>query len=68
MRAPGSFSCGPNAEQKFDFEPHDFQFVFALNGESAGTPEYENTDFGPKTKKLTKVYVRPEIEEEREEF
>ena len=68
MRALGSFSCGPNPEREYDFEPHDFRFVFALNGETGKSAEYQNTDLGPKTKKLTEVYVRPQIEEEREEI
>ena len=66
MRALGSFSCGPNPEKEYDFEPHDFQFVFALNGECTQEAVYQNIDFGPKTQKLTDVYIRPKIEEERE--
>ena len=68
MRALGSFSCGPNPEKEYDFEPHDFQFVFALNGETGKKATYKDMDLGPKTKKLTEVYIRPRIEEEREEI
>ena len=38
MRALGSYSCGPNPEKEDDFVPHDFRFVFALNGEETEQP------------------------------
>ena len=66
MRAIGSFSCGPNPERELDFEPHDFRFVFAFNGESADTPEYFLKNLGNKTEKLTEVYERVKIETERD--
>ena len=66
MRAIGSFSCGPNPERHLDFEPHDFRFVFAFNGESADTPEYFLKNLGNKTEKLTEVYERVKIETERD--
>ncbi len=66
MRAIGSFSCGPNPEREFDFEPHDFRFVFAFNGETADTPQYFLKNLGNKTEKLSGVYERIKIETERE--
>ncbi len=66
MRALGSHSCGPNPERELDFEPHDFQFVFAINGEDTEKPEYFLTDFGPKTKKLTEIYTYVPLTSERE--
>jgi beta-galactosidase/evolved beta-galactosidase subunit alpha len=67
MRALGSHSCGPNPEKELDFEPHDFQFVFAFNGEEVAEPQYFLKDFGEKTKKLTDVYVYTRLTAEREE-
>ena len=66
MRAIGSFSCGPNPERHLDFEPHDFRFVFAFNGENTDTPEYFLKNLGNKTEKLTEVYTRLKIETERD--
>lgn len=66
MRALGSHSCGPNPERELDFEPHDFEFVFAINGESTDEPEYAFTNFGPKTKKLTEEYRYIPLTSERE--
>lgn len=65
MRALGSFSCGPNPEREFDFEPHDFRFVFALNGETGDKPQYFLKNMGEKTQKLTDVYERIKLEAER---
>jgi len=57
MRALGSQSCGPNPEVEADFEPHDFRFVFALNGEEIqDVPEHFNEEIGLKTQKLTERY------------
>ncbi|MBQ3088564.1 MAG: hypothetical protein IJC36_02900 [Clostridia bacterium] len=67
MRALGSHSCGPNPERELDFEPHDFEFVFAFNGENAGEPEYFLKDLGAKTQKLSDVYVYTPLTSEREE-
>lgn len=67
MRALGSHSCGPNPEQWLDFEPHDFKFVFAINGEQiSDSPEYFLTELGEKTKKLTELYTYTPLESERE--
>lgn len=66
MRALGSHSCGPNPEKYLDFEPHDFEFVFAFNGENSDSPEYFLKDFGPKTQKLSDVYVYTPLKAERE--
>ena len=66
MRALGSHSCGPNPERELDFEPHDFRFVFAFNGEAAAEPEYFLKDFGAKTEKLSDVYVYTPLTAERE--
>ncbi len=66
MRALGSFSCGPNPEKEFDFAPHDFRFVFALNGEKGEKPQYFLKNLGNKTEKLTEVYERVKIETERD--
>jgi len=66
MRALGSHSCGPNPERELDFEPHDFEFVFAFNGEGVNEPEYFLKDLGAKTKKLTDVYVYTPLTAERE--
>ncbi len=66
MRALGSFSCGPNPEKEFDFAPHDFRFVFALNGETGEKPQYFLKNLGNKTEKLTEVYERVKIETERD--
>lgn len=67
MRALGSHSCGPNPEIELDFEPHDFEFVFAFNGEKSDEPEYFLKDFGAKTQKLSDVYVYVPLTAEREE-
>lgn len=56
-------SCGPEPEEEYDFE-----FVFAVNGESGDKPEYFLNDLGSKTKKLTERYIRPAVAEEREEL
>lgn len=66
MRALGSHSCGPNPERELDFEPHDFEFVFAFNVEDCGEPEYFLKDLGAKTKKLSDVYVYEPLTAERE--
>lgn len=66
MRAIGSFSCGPNPEKELDFEPHDFRFVFAFNGETSDAPEYFLKNLGNKTERLTEVYTRLKIETERD--
>lgn len=67
MRALGSFSCGPNPEREFDFEPHDFRFSFALDAAApAAEPLYANCGWEQKTEALSGVYQRPEIETERE--
>lgn len=66
MRALGSFSCGPNPEIEEDFEPHNFQFVFAINGEEIKeTPDFFLRDFGDKTEKLSNDYVQPIVTESR---
>ena len=67
MRALGSHSCGPNPEKELDFEPHDFEFVFAFNGEGCNQPEYFLKDLGAKTKKLSEVYRYTPLTAEREE-
>ena len=66
MRALGSHSCGPNPERELDFEPHDFEFVFAFNGEGNGEPEYFLKSFGAQTQKLSDVYVYAPLKSERE--
>ena len=66
MRALGSHSCGPNPERELDFEPHDFQFIFAFNGENCDEPKYFLKNFGEKTKKLTDLYVYTPLTAERE--
>ncbi len=66
MRALGSHSCGPNPERELDFEPHDFEFVFAFNGEGCDEPEYFLKSFGAKTQKLSDVYVYTPLTSERE--
>lgn len=66
MRGLGSHSCGPDPEQKFDFEPHDFQFVFAFNGETKDEAKYFLKDFGIKTQKLSDAYIYNPLESERE--
>lgn len=65
-RALGSLSCGPNPEAEYDFEPHDFRFVFAINGEAIrDVPEYFNHDLGEQTAKLSGLYERISPQEER---
>jgi beta-galactosidase/evolved beta-galactosidase subunit alpha len=66
MRALGSYSCGPNPEVEDDFEPHDFRFVFSINGENGDGGKYKDVSIGNKTEKLSDVYVRVKIETERE--
>ena len=67
MRALGSMSCGPNPEPEFDFEPHDFVFTFAINGEQSGEPDFFLKDLGEKTRKLTEKYTYTEIVSKRNE-
>lgn len=68
MRGLGSMSCGPEPEEEFDFVPHDFKFVFGVNGEYDNMPEYFMKDLGEKTKKLTEKYIRLDVAVEREEL
>ena len=68
MRGLGSMSCGPEPEEEFDFVPHDFKFVFGVNGERDDVPKYFMKDLGQKTQKLTEKYIRPDVAEEREEL
>ncbi|MBO5227728.1 MAG: hypothetical protein J6B39_01890 [Lachnospiraceae bacterium] len=68
MRGLGSMSCGPEPEEEYDFIPHDFRFVFGLNGESGDEAKYFMKELGEKTQKITERYVRPDVAEEREEL
>ncbi len=68
MRALGSFSCGPNPEKEFDFEPHKFEFAFAVNGEADAVPQHALKEFDASTKALSGLYTRPNIETEREDI
>lgn len=68
MRALGSRSCGPDPEREVDFEVHEFEFVFAINGETADTPAYFLKDFGAKTQKLSDTYEFIPIKTERNEL
>lgn len=68
MRALGSLSCGPNPEKEYDFAPHNFQFVFGIHGEEEKEPPYFLKDLEDKTQKLTELYIRPTLVQEREEL
>ena len=68
MRGLGSMSCGPEPEEEFDFVPHDFKFVFGINGEHDDMPQFFLNDLGEKTRKLTDKYIRPTVKEDREEL
>ena len=69
MRPLGSRSCGPEPEENVDFIPHDFEFAFAISGESAQTacPRYALNEFAHKTQKLTERYEKAEIVEIKQE-